>query len=302
MPFKPVSRLTKIFSSVIMSGLALVSSHAWASEAQEEQGPPSPEPVATQVEEYRPMGREVLLPRDTRRMEEREDDLFSRRYNVQASRENIWIGSPQRFDIMLMPVQENGLFQVTREYIEIRPLKKEWYGLASGIEYGFDANIGPGRQSGLAEWDFRTGMKLGYYHGEQGERSLDNNTRVSAFVEGARPVTFGDTSAYVITGISFNSASGPDVGKGQETRVYTELDFPALFGMPQSNNTAFGRFSATLRAYAGTQTYGGQLGIYFNDLKSDGKGLNFSAGPEIRYDQREGVSYRFKFRVSPKFW
>jgi len=298
---KPVNRLTKIFSSVIMSGLALFSSHSWASGAPEEQGPPEPQRV-TQVEDYRPIGRADLPPRDTRRLEEREDDIFGRKFSVHATKENIWIAPPQRYDFMLMPVPQNGALTVTREYLEIKPLKKEWYGHASGIEYGFDANIGPGSRSGTTEWDFRTGLKLGYYHGEQGERSNDNNSRVSAFVEGARPLTIGGSSAYIVTGVSFNSVSGPDVGKGKETRVYTEVDFPALFGKPQSDNSAFGKFSATVKAYAGTQTYGGQLGIYFNDLKSDGKGLNYSAGPEIRYDKDGGVTYRFKFRVAPKFW
>lgn len=304
---KYVSRLTKAFSSIVMSGLALVSSHSWAQDANPEESAdnaPPPTPLVESTNSYAPPSSQGP---DTRRIDEKEDDVFSRRYKVHVSRENLWVSPPQRYDATLLPLPKDGLLDVTREYIEFRPLKKEWYGRSTGIEYGIRANI----NTSSPEWDFRTGLTFGYYHGrpeeekEQGRwEGRDHNTRTHFYVEGARSVTLGDTSANLIAGVSFNRVSGPDIGNEEGTRVYTQMDFPALFSKPSNPNDSFslGAFSGTVQAYAGTDTYGGKLGVYFNNLKDDGKGVNFSAGPEVRYDQRGGVSFHFKVRVAPKFW
>lgn len=301
-------RLSAMFSSAILSGLALFQGTAYAQEKAPEKAPEAPPPATDTTWEQKSWEQPRSAPADRRGIDEKVDDFFAHKYSVHTTSKSIWIAPPQRFDIRLAPLPSDGLLQVTREYIELKPLRKEWYGRATGIEYGLTANIGNGYDIGGVDWDFRTGMNLGYYPSpeREGKKRLEvhENSRASVFVEGSRNFSFGDSTAYLITGVSFNRVSGNEIGRGTDTRVYTQMDFPALFSKPSvsGDSTSLGTFSGTVKGYAGTQTSGAQIGIYFNNLKSDGKGVNFSAGPEVHYDKRDGVSYRFKVRVSPKFW
>lgn len=325
---KPFARLRKIFNTSVISGAALFMGHnAFAEEAkddtppvtlvqtaaldpqllvEESVNPPAPAALPEEVKDvmyHKPFN--TTPRRDTRRLDEREEDMFSRKYSVRATRNSLWIGTPERFDIPLLPIPDGGFINITQEYIQIKPMEKEWYGLASGIEYNVEATLGDGGVTIRgSEWDFRTGLHLGQYDSpKRGE--FDHNSRTRFYVEGAHSMTFGDTTAAnLVAGVSFNRVSGPDVVSAEGTRVYAQLDFPALFSeaINPANPYSLGDYSATVQAYAGTDTSGVKLGIYFNDFKESGNGLNFSAGPEIRYDQREGTSFHFKFRVSPKLW
>lgn len=306
-------RLSAIFSSAILSGLALFQGTAYAQEQGPEKPPEAPPPATDKTWEQKDWERQSWdqpskKAADRRGIDEKVEDFFAHKYSVHTSKDGIWIAPPQRFDIRLAPLPSDGLFQVTREYIELKPLRKEWYGRATGIEYGLAANIGNGYEIGNVHWDFRTGLNLGYYPGptHEGKTRIESheNSRAGAFVEGSRSFSFGESTANLITGLSFSRVSGHDIGRGTDARVYTQMDFPALFSKPSvsGDSTSLGTFSGTIKGYAGTQTSGAQIGIYFNNLKSDGKGVNFSAGPEVHYDKRDGVSYRFKVRVSPKIW
>ncbi len=307
-----VRRVKAMFSSLMLSGLALVSSHAFAQEAPGEGSDNGQRTAQVEGLDLKPEHK-AEKAKDTRGVNERVDDFFAEKYSVKVTRDSIWIAPPQRYEVRLMPLPENGLLNVTYEYLELKPLKKEWYGQARGIEYGIQAHIGKGSYTiGNAEWDFRTGANLGYYEvpldykREDGKASRypESNSRAGIFIEGSRGLTLGGNHANLITGVSYSRTGGPDVGNGSDARVYTQLDLPALFSKASTpgDSASVGTFSGTVRAYAGTRTYGGELGIYFNNLKSDGKGVNYSAGPEIRYDKQGGVHYGFKFRVAPKFW
>lgn len=280
---KPAKSLTKIFTSVVMSGFALWSSMAHANEGDDTVRTPT-----AQVE----------TATDSRGINDKVDDYFAHKFSVRASRDSFYITGPERFDVRLFP--SNSVIDVTREYLEVKPLRKEWYGHSSGIAYGMQANIGQGSYTiGGQEWNLRTGFNLAFYNSPD-HRAQDSNSRAGAYVEGVRPVTVAGNGAYLITGVSYSSNSGPDVGNDHGARVYTQLDMPAVFSA--ARNDGIGKFSATFKAYAGTDTSGTELGVYYNDLKSDGKGMNFSVGPEFRYDHRDGVTYRFRVRVAPKFW
>lgn len=324
---KPFARLRTIFNTTVVSGAAFFMGHsAFAEEAKDDTpvelvqvasaaplieehhvGPSAADkgsvegPVADPMY-HRPF--DTTPRRDTRRLEDREEDMFSRKYTVRGTRDNIWIGSPERFDIPLLPVPDGGFINITQEYVQIRPMEKEWYGLASGIEYNVEATLGEsGVTIGGKEWDFRTGLHLGQYDSpRRGE--LDHNSRTRFYFEGAHSLTLADTAANLVAGVSFNRVSGPDVVNAEGARVYAQLDFPALFNdaVNPANPYSLGDYSATVQGYAGTDTYGVKLGVYYNDFKDNGGSVNFSVGPEIRYDEREGTSFHFKVRVAPKFW
>jgi len=310
-----VNQLKCAFTSVLLGGCALVSNTAFADEQpQDSDDLPDTIPSYAQnnddISDYNNILRNYR-PR-TQNMEENVNDFFQRKPKVRVTRESLFIGAPTRYDIPLLPVNA-GFMTVTRQYIELKPLRKEWYGHVSGIEYGFRADLGQGSYSiGDTDWNISTGATIGYYDSPEEEDDKDSyytrdkdhgNNRAFVFVEGQSDLTIGNIAANVIIGTSFNRISGPDIGKSNDARVYTRLEFPSLFRGERLNKTGLpGHFSGMVSAYGGTESYGARLGIYFNDLKAEGRGINYSFGPELRYDNHEGTSVRLRVRVAPKFW
>lgn len=314
--FKPkkASGLSHVFSSAMMSAGLLLS--AQPSRAQDAAPSPPPEPVPASQSDWN----NNTLPRtqvqSTGGLNDRIDDYFARKPTVYVTRENFWISTPSRFDVTLLPLDQTGVLSVTREYLEMKPLKKEWYGRASGVEYGVQFNIGAGSTASTqvsSDWTYRGGFNLGYFENPVERvngrymRDNDGNARAGAFVEGVKNVHIGSLPASLIVGTSVGRVSGPQIGHGSDARVYTEVNFPSLFnskaGRNGANEYGLGNFSGVVRTYAGTQNYGVEAGFYYNDLNSDGNGINLSIGPEVRYDRENGTSFRLRLKVSPgKFW
>ena len=304
--FKPkkVSGLTQTFSSAMMSAGLFFS--AQPSRAQEAP-PPPPEPVPTAQPNWNDDG---SLPKhaEVGGLNDRIDNYFAHKPVIYVSKDNFWIAPAARYDVTLLPLEKTGVLDVTREYVEMKPLKKEWYGRASGVEYGVQFNIGAASKSGN-EWTYRGGFNLGYYDSPiervNGRFVRDNegNARAGAFVEGVKNVHVGSLPASLVIGSSVGRVSGPEIGRGSDARVYSEVNFPNLFNSSSTGEYSLGKFSGVVRGYAGTQNSGVEAGIYYNDLKDDGKGINMSLGPEIRHDKERGTTFRFRFKFSPKkFW
>lgn len=310
-----VNQLKASFSSLLLGGCALVSQNSFAEEiAQENATTPdtSAAPLRWDDNDSSPYNNILRDHRSrSRNMEEDVNDFFQRKPKVHVTRESLFIGAPTRYDIPLLPT-DAGFMTITRQYIELKPLRKEWYGHISGIEYGFRADLGQESYSiGGADWNFSTGATIGYYdspedHDGDGYYTRNRehgNNRAFAFVEGQSDLTIGKFAANMIIGTSFNRLSGPDLDDTSDLRLYTRIEFPSLFGdRTQTGSGLPGRFSGMVSAYGGTESYGARLGIYFNDLKAEGKGINYSFGPEIRYDNERGTSVRLRVRVAPKFW
>jgi len=247
---------------------------------------------------------------DRRGQDQQTDDFFAQKFKVYATKESIFIGQPQRYNFPLINLPEDGAVTVTRQYIDFRPLKKEWYGRATGVGYGIDLDIGNGIEIGQAEWFVRSGFYIGNFESpvrdKRGERHTqgehrDNNV-LSANLEASRDVSIGQTPANLIVGVSFNRVTGPDVDRpGSDTQIYQQLDFPALFNAGTAGDqSGLGRISGSVRTYAGTRSQGAEIGIYVNDFSNDGRGVNYSIGPEIRYDTDRGASVGIRFKIAPK--
>lgn len=301
---KKASGLSQVFSSAMMSAGLFFS--AQPSRAQEAP-PPPPEPVPSAQPNW---GLDDGVKRlgDTGGLNDRIDNYFAHKPVIYVSKENFWIAPAARYDVTLLPLDKTGVLDVTREYVEMKPLRKEWYGRATGVEYGVQFNIGAASKTGN-DWTYRGGFNLGYYENpierENGRYTRDTtgNTRAGAFVEGVKNVHVGSIPASLIVGTSAGRVSGPEIGRGSDARVYTEVNFPNLFNRKSAGEYSLGKFSGVVRGYAGTQNSGVEAGIYYNDLKDDGKGINMSLGPEIRHDKEHGTSFRFRFKFSPKkFW
>ena len=86
-------------------------------------------------------------------------------------------------------------------------------------------------------------------------------------------------------------------------RLYQQINFPSLFSSKTAdNNGGIGRYSGAVQTYVGDNgAYGAKIGIYYNNLKSEGMGVNFSVGPEVHYDKESGASFRLRVRASPRF-
>ena len=315
-----VNQLKASFTTLLLGGCALVSNTAFAEENPQESGasPDTIPPLTGGYDDTSPYNNILRDHRSpTHNMEDNVNDFFQRKPKVRVTRESLFIGPATRYDIPLLPV-DAGFMTVTRQYIELKPLRKEWYGHVSGIEYGFRADLGQGSYSlGGADWNFSTGATLGYYdslrHDYHDEEDYDaqkytrdknqGNNRAYVFVEGQSDLYIGNLAANVIIGTSFNRVSGPDIGHANDARIYTRLEFPSLFGGENQGHSGLpGKFSGMISAYGGTESYGARLGIYFNDLKNEGKGINYSFGPEVRYDNENGASVRLRVRIAPKFW
>jgi len=309
-----VNRLKATFSSVLLGGCALVSNSAFAEDIPQESGA-LPDTIPPLRLDYNDSSAYDNILRDHRsnshNIEDNVDDFFRRKPKVHVTRESLFISAPTRYEIPLLPT-DAGFMTITRQYIELKPLRKEWYGHAGGIEYGFRADLGKSSYTiGKNDWNFSTGATLGYYDSirhdnEDGGYTRDKshgNNRAFVFVEGQSSLTLGKLDANMIIGTSFNHLSGPDMDDKSDARLYTRIEFPSLFGNGvQTGSGLPGRFSGMVSAYGGTESYGAQLGLYFNDLKAEGRGINYSFGPEIRYDNERGTSLRLRVRIAPKFW
>jgi hypothetical protein len=234
------------------------------------------------------------------------DDYFAHNYSLHTAHKGLWISPPSRTDVDLVQLPPGGFLQTTRQYVEVRPLRWDWLGQASGLGYNLQCDLGPGIDTANGVWTFKGG--LGAYYFSDPNPRLGGDVRGTAFVETEHDLRLGKAPARLVLGTSFSAASGPDLGHGKDARLYSELDFPHLFGGKIATGDAAldeyspGRFSGVLRANCGASDYGGQFGLYYNHLEKDGKDVSFSAGPEIGYDKRRGATIGFRFRVSPKFW
>ncbi len=313
--FKPkkASGLSHVFSSAMMSAGLMLS--AQPSRAQEAPSAP-PEPVPAAQPDWNNAAPSHTKAQSTGGLNDRIDDYFARKPTVYVTRENLWISTPSRYDVKMLPLEQTGVLSVTREYLELKPLKKEWYGRANGIEYGVQFNIGAGSSTSTqvsSDWTYRGGFNLGYFDNPVEKvngrytRDSEGNARAGAFVEGVKNVHIGSLPASLIVGTSVGRVSGPEIGRGSDARVYSEINFPSLFngkaGRNGANEYGLGNFSGVVRTYAGTQNYGVEAGFYFNNLKDDGSRINLSIGPEVRYDKEKGTSFRMRVKISPnKFW
>lgn len=285
-----LSSLKAAFSAALLAGVALPM-QALAQDTAQDNAPASvpTSPIESQT-----------AP-DRRGQDEKTDDFFAQKFKVYATKESIFIGQPQRHDFPLINLPENGAVTITHQYLDIRPLKKEWYGRATGVGYGIDLDIGNGVQIGNAEWFLRSGLYIGNFESPDRATRRDNNV-LNASLEGSRDVTIGKTPANLIVGLSFNRVTGPDIDRpGSNAQIYQQLDFPALFNAGTAGGkSGLGRFSGTVRTYAGNRSQGAEIGIYVNDFSNDGYGVNYSIGPEVGYDTEKGASVSIRFRIAPK--
>ncbi|HYD17215.1 MAG TPA: hypothetical protein VEF76_01895 [Patescibacteria group bacterium] len=302
---KKAGGLSKIFKSAMMSAGLLISAQPVL--AQEAGPTPLPEPTPKGSTGWDDLGARGVS--NSGGLNDRIDDYFAHKPTISITRESVWISPAARYDVKLLPL-DNTPLTVTREYIEMKPMRKEWYGRAQGIEYGVQFNIGNSSSTAATgDWTYRGGFNLGYYdspierHGNRYTRESGGNSRVGVFAEGVKNVHVGSLPAALILGTSFNREAGNDVVNRNDARVYSEVNFPNLFDSKDGNEYGLGKFSGVVRSYAGTETYGAEAGLYYNNLKDDGKGINLSVGPEIRYDKERGTSFRVRFKFSPqKFW
>lgn len=137
---KPLRQRLKAAFSAAVLGLTAMSGAAYAQEAA-----PAPD---TQPDTLPDLSGDTLdisnraAKVDRRGLEERTDDFFATRYKISATRESIWIGTPQRYNVDMLSLPDNDVIRFTRQYIEMRPLRKEWNGNASGVGIGFDYDLG----------------------------------------------------------------------------------------------------------------------------------------------------------------
>lgn len=269
---------------------------------------PTPDPMSAAKPSDIPAP--ITLPtraaQDRRGIDERTDDFFATRYRVAVTRDSIWVGTPQRFNVDLLNLPDNDILRPTRQYMEVRPLRKEWNGNASGVAVGMDFDLGSrsGYKIAGGTWHLRGGAYLGSFQSPyvKGEGRARNNDVLNGFVEGSRAVTIAGAPANLIVGASFNRAAGPEIDRARDVRLYQQANFPALFGSDTGDRTGIGRFSGAVQTYVGDRgAYGGKVGVYYNNMKSEGRGLNFSIGPEVHYDNDRGASFRLRVRATPRF-
>ncbi len=300
------TQIKAAFSAAALGAVGFAQS-AYAQEAVPAAAPaPEAQPAAKPSDIPAPIALPARSVQDRRGIEERTDDFFATRYRVAVTRESIWIGTPQRFNVDLLNLPDNNILRPTRQYMEVRPLRKEWNGNASGVAVGIDFDLG--RQSGYqiagGTWHLRGGAYIGSFQSPyvKGEGRARNNDVINGFVEGSRAVTIVGAPARLIVGASFNRAAGPEIDRARDVRLYQQVNFPALFGSEAGNTTGIGRFSGAVQTYVGDRgVYGGKVGVYYNNMTSEGRGLNFSIGPEVHYDNDRGASFRLRVRATPRF-
>lgn len=294
-------RLKAAFSAAVL-GLAGMTSAAYAQEAPAAASDTLPDVAGMQLDEPTPVQKA-----DRRGVEERTDDFFSTRYKIYATKESIWIGMPQRYNVDILTLPDNDVIRFTRQYMELRPLRKEWNGNATGVGIGLDYDLGRagGYDLGGGTWHLRGSTFVGSFESPyiKGEGRARNNDVFHTLVEGSRSVSFGSTEANLIVGASFNRAAGPHIDRASDARFYQQINFPTLFGSGAGDSTGgIGRYSGAVQTYVGDNgAYGGKIGVYYNSLKSEGMGINFSIGPEVHYDKERGTSFRLRVRASPRF-
>jgi len=242
---------------------------------------------------------------DRRRLDQKTDDFFDQKLKVYATKESIFIGQPPRHDFPLISLPDDSGATITRQYLDIKPLRKEWYGRATGVGYGIDLAVNTPLTALGKDWHMGSGMYIGAFDSPDRRETRDNsrNNVFNAYVEGATDVQFGKTRANMVIGVSYGSRSGPDIEHREEgARLYQQIDFPSLFNGAATDGNGIGRFSGMVKTYVGSDSSGAEAGIYFNDLKGDGKGVNYSIGPEVRYDTDRGASVRLRVRIAPKWF
>jgi hypothetical protein len=237
---------------------------------------------------------------DRRRLDQQADDFFDRKFKVYVTRENIFIGQPARHDFPLIDLPDDSGVSITRQYLDLKPMRKEWYGRASGVGYGIDLAVHRPVTALGAEWHMGGGMYIGAFDSPYRHETRDNSRNN---VEGSTEVRFGNTRGNMVLGVSYGNRHGPDIDNREEgARLYQQIDFPALFNSKAGDTAGIGRFSGMVKTYVGTDSSGAEAGIYFNDLKNSGKGVNYSIGPEVRYDTERGTSVRLRVRIAPKWF
>lgn len=242
---------------------------------------------------------------DRRRLDQKTDDFFDQKFKVYATKESIFIGQPPRHDFPLINLPDDSGVTITRQYLDIKPMRKEWYGRATGVGYGIDLAVNTPMMALGKDWHMGSGMYIGAFDSPDRHETRDSrrNNVFNAYVEGATDVQFGKTRANMVIGVSYGSRQGPDIEHREEgARLYQQLDFPSLFNGAASDSYSIGRFSGMVKTYVGSDSSGAEAGIYFNDLKGDGKGVNYSIGPEVRYDTDRGASVRLRVRIAPKWF
>lgn len=243
---------------------------------------------------------------DRRRLDQRTDDFFDQKLKVYATKESIFIGQASRHDFPLISLPEDSGVTITRQYLDIKPMRKQWYGQASGVGYGIDVAMNAPVTALGTDWHLGSGMYIGAFKSPDRYETRDNrnNNVFSTYVEGATDVKIGSLKGNMVLGVSYGRREGPDIEHREEgARLYQQIDFPSLFnGAASSDNYNIGRFSGMAKTYVGTDSSGAEVGIYFNDLKGDGKGINYSVGPEVRYDTDRGASVRLRIRIAPKWF
>lgn len=243
---------------------------------------------------------------DRRRLDQRTDDFFDQKLKVYATKESIFIGQPARHDFPLISLPEDSGVTITRQYLDIKPMRKEWYGQATGVGYGIDVAMNAPVTALGTDWHLGSGMYVGAFDSPDRFENRDSrrNNVFNTYVEGATGVKIGSLKGNMVLGVSYGRRAGPDIEHREEgARVYQQIDFPSLFNSAASaDNYNIGRFSGMAKTYVGTDSSGAEAGIYFNDLKGDGKGVNYSIGPEVRYDTDRGASVRLRIRIAPKWF
>ncbi|TVQ84141.1 MAG: hypothetical protein EA357_03515 [Micavibrio sp.] len=302
--------LKAVFSSLLLGGCAAFSHNVLADgdseNAEPQNGTDAPHRQNYDPDAYQDRPLFSLQPPPRRQgVEDSLEDFFQNKPKIHATRNSIFVTPRQRYDLPFLP-DNLGAMTVTRQYLEVRPLNKEWYGLASGIEYGFRSSFGTVQigDNPENEWHIRSGATLGYY--DNPDLRQKDNTRIQGFVEGHRDLLLfrGQTETDAVLGISYDYRSGAAQTGRNDLRLYTGLEFPSLFNGKSrtgGDSSLPGRFHGTVTTYAGTESYGGRIGIYFNQLKSDKGVVNFSIGPEVRHDSKDGASVKLRVRVSPRF-
>lgn len=293
------SRLKAVFASAVLGtgALPMLAAAQDVDPADVQQPVPAVAPVTPQEKSAAP---------DRRRMDQKTDDFFDQKFKVYATKESIFIGQPARQDFPLLNLPDDSGITITRQYLDIKPMRKEWYGHASGVGYGLDLALDAPLNIGSTDWHLASGMYIAAFDSPDRFENRDTrrNNVMNAYVEGATDVRFGKLAGNMVLGVSYGKRHGPDIDNGgEDIRLYQQIDFPSLFGgAASSNNYNIGRFSGMVKTHVGTESYGATVGVYFNDLKGEGKGVNFSFGPEVRYDSNEGASVRLRVRVAPKFF
>lgn len=298
-------RLKAIFATAVL-GVMPLPALAQAVDQAEADAPPPHSQLPGFGGVAGDMPPETNTASDRRRLDQKTDDFFDQKFKVYATKENIFIGQPPRHDFPLINLPDDSGVTITRQYLDIKPLRKEWYGRASGVGYGIDLAVSTPMTALGTDWHMGSGMYIGAFDSPDRFETRDNrrNNVFNAYVEGATDVQFGKTHGNMVIGISYGSRQGPDIENREEgARLYQQIDFPSLFnGAAANNNYDIGRFSGMVKTYVGTDSSGAEIGLYFNDLKAEGKGVNYSVGPEVRYDTERGASVRLRVRIAPKWF